>query len=63
MLSDEEIQSALEQHNSVDPKQAHFISRLANGNYSRALELLGEDVNKYRLDAVQFLRSILVHPQ
>ena len=59
MLSDEEIQSALEERNSVEQKQAHFISRLANGNYSRALELLGEDINKYRMDAVQFLRSIL----
>lgn len=59
MLSDEEIQSALKERNSVEPTQAHFIARLANGNYSRALELLGEDINKYRVDAVQFLRSIL----
>jgi DNA polymerase-3 subunit delta' len=59
MLSDEEIQSALEKRNSVEPKQAHFVSRLANGNYSRALELLGDDINKYRVDSVQFLRSIL----
>jgi len=59
MLSDEEIQSALEARNSIEPKQAYFISRLANGNYSRALELLTEDINKYRTDTVQFLRSIL----
>jgi len=59
MLSDEEIQSALEERNSVESTQAHFISRLANGNYSRALELLGDDINKYRTDTVQFLRSIL----
>ncbi|MDP1677850.1 MAG: hypothetical protein Q8L88_13415 [Bacteroidota bacterium] len=59
MLSDEEIQSALEERNSVEPTQAHFISRLANGNYSRALELLGDDINKYRTDTVAFLRSIL----
>ncbi len=59
MLSDEEIQSALEERNSVESTQAHFISRLANGNYSRALELLSDDINKYRSDAVRFLRSIL----
>jgi DNA polymerase-3 subunit delta' len=59
MLTDEEIQFALEERNSIEPKQAHFISRLANGNYSRALELLGDDISKYRIDAVQFLRSIL----
>lgn len=59
MLSDEEIQSALEERNSVDPTSSHFISRLANGNYSRALELMGDDIAKYRTDTVQFLRSIL----
>ncbi|MFA5833460.1 MAG: hypothetical protein WDA22_08285 [Bacteroidota bacterium] len=59
MLSDGEIASALIEREQVEQQQAQFVARLANGNYTRALELLGNDIAKYRSDAVQFLRSVL----
>ncbi|MBP6672337.1 MAG: hypothetical protein KA247_04280 [Bacteroidetes bacterium] len=59
VLSDDEIAGALQERLTIAPDQAHFISRLANGNYTRAVELLGNDINKFRTDAVNFLRSAL----
>ena len=59
MLTDEEIAAALIARLRVEEKQAHIISRLANGNFTRAQELLGNDIAKFRTDAVQFLRSVL----
>ncbi len=59
VLSDDEIAGALTEQQQIDPKQAHFISRLANGNYTRAVDLLGNDITKFRTDAVNFLRSVL----
>lgn len=59
VLSDEEISAALIDRESLEREQARFIARLAGGNYSRALQLLSEDLQKYRTDAVGFLRSIL----
>ncbi|MFA6467879.1 MAG: DNA polymerase III subunit [Bacteroidota bacterium] len=58
-LSEDEIAAALRERLGASEEQSHFASRLAGGNYSRALELLGEDVDQYRRDAVRFLRSIL----
>ncbi|MFZ4620467.1 MAG: ATP-binding protein [Bacteroidota bacterium] len=59
VLSDDEISGALTDRLQIESKQAHFISRLANGNYTRAVELLGNDITRYRTDAVNFLRSAL----
>ncbi len=59
VLSDDEISAALTERLKIEPAQAHFISRLANGNYTRAIDLLGNDITKFRSDAVTFLRSIL----
>lgn len=59
VLSDNEIAGALTERRQIEPTQAHFISRLANGNYTRAVELLGNDITTYRTDAVNFLRSAL----
>lgn len=59
LLNDEEIATALMQRHNVDEKNAHVVARLANGNFTRAVELLGDDIAKFRIDAVQFLRSIL----
>ncbi len=58
-LSDDEIAAALTERMAIEERQAHIVSRLANGNYSRALDLLGEDITAYRTDAVKFLRSVL----
>ena len=59
VLSDDEIAGALTERLKIETTQAHFISRLANGNYTRGTELLGNDINKFRSDAVNFLRSAL----
>ena len=59
MLTDDEIAAALVGREGVERTQADFISRLANGNFTRALELLGNDITTYRTDAVQFLRCVL----
>lgn len=59
MLTDDEIASALVERHHVDKQQAYIISRLSNGNFSRAIQLLNDDINVFRTGAVQFLRSVL----
>jgi DNA polymerase-3 subunit delta' len=58
-LTDEEIAVALVRRENIEEQQAVFISRLAGGSYHRALQMLNDDLNRYRTDAVKFLRSIL----
>jgi DNA polymerase-3 subunit delta' len=58
-LTDGEIADALTQRENVEKQQAHFVSRLSGGSYLRALQLLNEDLSRYRTDAVSFLRSVL----
>lgn len=58
-LSDAEISMALIQREGLAEQQALFLARLSNGSYTKALELNSDEVNQYRLDAVQFLRGIL----
>lgn len=43
-----------------DPETAALAARLANGSYTAALELLGEDVRGERARAVEFLRRTVV---
>ena len=59
MLADDEIADALIARGAAERPQAELVSRLANGSFTRALELLGTDTTRYRTDAVQFLRSML----
>ncbi len=59
LLPDEEIERALKEREHVSPEQASLVSRLAGGDYSRALELLSEDMVSQRAEAVQFLRTTL----
>ncbi len=58
-LSDDEICSALIERENLTEQQAMFLTRLANGSYSRALELHSEELNQFRSDAVAMLRIIL----
>jgi DNA polymerase-3 subunit delta' len=58
-LHDEEISAALIERERVSETDAHFIARLANGNYRQALQMLHDGVTNYRTDAVKFLRSLL----
>ncbi len=58
-LGAEEIGQALVERQAVDPSRASLISRLSNGSYSRALELLQTDVFEERAFAVEFIRNAL----
>jgi DNA polymerase-3 subunit delta' len=55
-LSREQIAAALQEKNNVPTERAAFLALLANGSYRRALELLEEDVDTRRQQAVDFLR-------
>ncbi|MBI2430082.1 MAG: hypothetical protein HYV29_15045 [Ignavibacteriales bacterium] len=59
MLTDDEIAAGLITREGQDETQARFVARLAGGSYTRALELLKDDLRTYRSDVVTFLRSAL----
>jgi hypothetical protein len=56
MLSREQIASALQERNNVSAARAGVLALLANGNFRRALQLLEEEVDARRQQAVEFLR-------
>jgi DNA polymerase-3 subunit delta' len=58
-LTEAEIKNALQERENVDEQQAIIISRLANGSYSRAIELIGPELNSKRTMVVDFLVKIL----
>ncbi len=59
VLNDDEISRAIAERENIDEQRSHFVARLANGSYRRAIELLDGDIDKYRTDTVKFLRSLL----
>jgi DNA polymerase-3 subunit delta' len=59
LLADEEIASALVERNGADRTSAKLLAKLAEGSYSRAVELMGGDLNQLRFDVVSFLRTAL----
>lgn len=60
-LSGNDIQTALVERVKLNQEQAYLVAKLSNGSYTRALELLGTEVNKKRNEVVQFVRLILAH--
>jgi DNA polymerase-3 subunit delta' len=58
-LSEREILTALTGRSGVDQAHAAVTARLANGSYTRAVELLSEDLLGLRRDVVQFIRHAL----
>lgn len=58
-LTEEEIAGALAARDGVPPEKAGLVARLANGSYTRALELLGDDLQEERAHVVSFLRAAL----
>jgi DNA polymerase-3 subunit delta' len=58
-LTEDEIKNALQERESVDEQQAIIISRLANGSYSRAIELIGPELNSKRTMVVEFMVKVL----
>ncbi len=59
LLQEEQIAQSLIRRRHVDSQRAAVIASLANGSYTRAVEMIDGDIDKFRNDAVQFLRSIL----
>jgi DNA polymerase-3 subunit delta' len=60
-LTEDEIAEALRTREGVEEQQSRSIARLANGSYRTARALLGEELQRSRTDAVQFLRTVLGH--
>jgi DNA polymerase-3 subunit delta' len=59
LLTDEEIADALMARNSADRTSAQLMAKLAEGSYSRGVELLSGDLNQLRQDVVNFFRTAL----
>jgi DNA polymerase-3 subunit delta' len=58
-LSDADIARALEERHGLAPAEARLLARLADGSYSKAVELMSEDVRQLRVDVVNVLRVML----
>ncbi len=58
-LPDDSVARALHERLNVPEQEAMLIARLADGSYSKAAELLGEDLRQLRFDVVSLLRTIL----
>ncbi len=58
-LSAEDIRDALMDRHSISKDRAELVATLANGNFSRALDLLGTDVSEKREIVIEFLRNAL----
>ena len=59
LLSEREIAEALADRDGVPPDQARIAARLAGGEYTRARQLMGGDLQRYRAQTAGFLRSAL----
>ncbi len=59
ILRDVEIQDALVARELLDVNRAAVIAQLANGSYTRALELTGPSLLELRNESVNFLRTAL----
>jgi DNA polymerase-3 subunit delta' len=58
-LTEQEIRAALVERNGVEQEQASLVARLAHGSYTKALELLQDDVAAQRRQVVTFVRAAL----
>lgn len=56
VLSHDEIATALIERDELQRDEADFIARLANGSYSQARRMIGEDLKEMRRQIVAFLR-------
>jgi DNA polymerase-3 subunit delta' len=58
-LTEEEIRAALIEREKVDGERASLAARLSNGSYTRALDLLDEDMLQERNDVLSFIRNAI----
>lgn len=61
VLSDDEIANALRENTTetISDENARLIARLANGSFTRALSLTGDDFSEIRGEVVDFFRAML----
>jgi DNA polymerase-3 subunit delta' len=59
-LFDDDIARALVERKALPLDEARLVARLADGSYSKACELLGEDLRQLRVEIVNLLRLILM---
>ena len=59
LLSEEEIADALAERQDIEKTPALLLAKLADGSYSRAVELASGDLNQLRFDVVSFMRGAL----
>jgi DNA polymerase-3 subunit delta' len=59
-LSDDDITRALQERQALPADEARLVARLADGSYSKACELIGEDLRQLRFDVVDLLRIMLM---
>ncbi len=58
-LSEDDIRTALMERKGIGSEQAAITARLAGGSFTRAVELLTDDLLQARRDVVQFVRLAL----
>lgn len=58
-LTEEQIRRALVERKKADPRKALLAARLANGSFTRALDLLDEDMLEERKEVLTFVRNAL----
>jgi len=58
-LNEEEIRRALIEREQAEEERASLAARLANGSYTRALDLLTEDMLQERKDVLAYIRNAL----
>ncbi len=59
LLSDADVAAALQERQGVDEAVAMMSARLASGSYTRAVELLSDDLLQLRQDVVRYVRYAL----
>jgi DNA polymerase-3 subunit delta' len=58
-LTEIDIANGLTQRCQADEAEAQLVARLSGGSFSRAIDLLGSELQQSRSDAVDFLRGVL----
>jgi DNA polymerase-3 subunit delta' len=59
-LTHTEIEEGLSTYDNIDPKDAHYLARVAGGNYSMTRFYNVEDLKRHRESVIEFLRASFV---
>jgi DNA polymerase-3 subunit delta' len=58
-LTEQELRAALTERSGVEPEKAALVARLANGSYTKALDLLNGEAFEERDHVLAFVRHVL----